>query len=219
MNTNTNRRARLLSLQTPVAVDAVDATDETPEQEVVTSTEENEFGPILNSTFSIKVPNGKKDKDGNPEYFYKNDKEPFKYQGFFGVITYLQFLGAKLPDANVEALGKALTSDDKETDESIQKAIKQLIKDATAKEKADAKASAYQSLLNKHKPLDESQRETAIARTINNFVKLAGITPEVAIEVLKSKGAVPEEYTVMDYRTTPLRKSKADSSNNDEDDE
>lgn len=212
MNTNTRRRrlglSKMVDFQTATTEKPTEATDNT--EETTVAAEDNEFGSILTSTFSVKVKG--EGEDGKEKVLYENKKEPFKYQTVGSVVSLLKYLGAKnFPDANVDILGKALTSEDENTSKEIGEAIAEVLKIANAKFKSDAKSSAYQSIVNKYSPLEGEKRMTAIARTINNFVKLAGITPEVAIEVLRSKGAVPEDYTVQDYKETKLRKSKDDS--------
>jgi hypothetical protein len=147
---------------------------------------------------------------------YKRDKsnpEPFRFKKVSSWYNYLIHLGAKLTEDNIQFLEeyfKETGEDGKETEDSkaTGNALLKLKDQANMKLRADAKQAAYAALVNKHKPLDAAQRWTAIARTIANFVKLTGgaVTPEIAIDVLKSKGAVPADYTVENFTSTKLRK-------------
>jgi hypothetical protein len=205
---NTNRRTskpRLVSLQS-----VAEAETEPVNSNVI---EENSFGKLMKGTFTITVKSTtEKGEDGKPKVLYSEDNEPFKYQTVDNLPSLFRYLGeveGEFPDANIKALANALTAkDNPELDEKLGKAVDAILKMANAKFKSDAKSSAYQSIVNKYTPLEGQKRDTAIARTIANFVKLASITPEVAIEVLKSKGAVPADYTVQDYKDTPLRRTK-----------
>jgi hypothetical protein len=204
------------------AVGAVEdtSTEEASEEKKSTQVEVNEFGPVMKATFSIKIKNEGDDAKDRP-FLVNNPKEPFTYQSFTRLIPALAYHGgfkvSEFPEANADALEKAFDfGDNKELQEKADEAIDSLLKILNAKSKSDAKNSAYQSIVNKNAPLEGEKRQTAIARTINNFVKLAGITPEVAIEILKSRNAVDADYTVQDYRETKLRKTKDESSEDDE---
>jgi hypothetical protein len=210
--TRRNSRRNLVSYQTPETVKAIEPTETDNESLPSTVLRDYEvdgdvLGEIHAGTFSISITNEVKDENGKiaKKVVYENEKEPFEYRKVVGFPNLLKHLGGKLDDNAVQFLNQALAGDE------TGKAIQSLMSMANAKFKADAKSSAYQALVNKHKPLEGEKRETAIARTIANFVKLAGISAEVAIEVLKSKNAVPADYTVEDYNSTPLRRTKGDS--------
>jgi len=215
MNTNTrksrvdNRNGRLLSLQS--AIDATEEVDTTEAESNVV--EENEFGKILKSTFEITVKSKtEKDDKGKPLVKYTNKEEPFKYQAVETVVDALKYLGKieQFPDENVTLLGKALTCSDAGISAQIGEAIAAILKALNAKFKSDAKSSAYQSIVNKYTPLEGEQRDTAVARTINNMVKLTNLTAEEVIDILKAKGGVKADYTIQDYKETPLRRVKGD---------
>lgn len=215
--TSRRRRTRRVDYQMPATPQTSvetsakedDKAEDTSKKNVVRTTD---FGEVRKGFFSITV------KDGD-KVLYENDKEEYEYDVVDSLVNALRHAGAVLSQDQIDFIGSALvvkddagneTADSKKTGE----AVAVLVKTYNAKEKADAKSSAYQTLVNKHKPLEGEKRETAIARTIANVVKLAGISAETAIEMLKSKGAVPEDYTVADYNATPLRRVKGD---NDED--
>jgi len=211
MNTNTrtgrNRKSQI-SYQSAEAAVEVEGVE--PASNFV---QENEFGKILRSTFEITV-KSKTDKDekGKPAIKYTNKEEPFKYQTVETVVGALRYMGAKdFPDANIDLLGKALTVKDNDAaNASVGEAIAAILKALNAKFKSDAKSSAYQSIVNKYTPLEGEQRDTAVARTINNMVKLTSLTAEEVIDILKAKGGVPTDYTIQDYKETPLRRVKGD---------
>lgn len=212
------RNARLVSYQTPEQVNVPSVEDTTVseneenggDEEESNIVEEKPWGSVKRGYFSIKVLG--EDKKAAP--LYENKKEEFKYDQVNSLVNALVYSGAKLNDSQIQAFGQALTnSEDAEIDKTIGEAVTEIVRTFNTKLKADAKSSAYQTLVNKYKPLEGEKRKTAIARTINNLVKLAGISAESAIEVLKSKKAVPEDYTVDDYKATPLRRTK------DEDDD
>jgi hypothetical protein len=204
MNTNI-RRNRRNGLSFQVAAQEPEVKE--PESKVV---EENEYGKMLRSTFEITVKSKTdKDKDGNFLVKYSNKAEPYQYQSVETLVGALRYMGAKsLPDANIEALGNALTiKDDEDADKELGESVAKILKALNAKFKSDAKSSAYQGIVNKNTPLEGEQRNTAIARTINNMVKLTNLSAEEVIEILKAKKAVDDDYTVQEYRETPLRKT------------
>lgn len=190
-------------------------TEETTEEETSgpVVVKETDFGQVRRGTFSIKVKGKKKNEETKKMedvVLYENDAEPFEYDFCSSLSNVLKHAGASLTDDQVAFLGDALKSTDEATDKTIGEAVAKLVKIYNDKKKADAKSSAYQTLTNKHKPLEGEEREVAIAKTIKNFVKLAGISVETAIDVLKGQKAVPADYTVEDYNATPLRRTKGD---------
>jgi hypothetical protein len=161
-----------------------------PKEDFVTNTK---------STFSITI----KGDDG--KIIYENDKEPYTYDSVDSIHNALRYFGAKLDDGAMSFLNDALTGDD------TGKAVKKIIDLVNAKLKADAKSNAYASVINKKKPLEGEKKESAMARLVANFMKLANSSKEDAIETLKMGKALPPEYTVADFDATPLRRSKGDS--------
>lgn len=169
-----------------------------------TLVEKTAWGGIYQSTFSITVNKQVKNPEtGKMEeaVAYENTKEPFTFPRVDSLVNALIHAGAKLTEAQIDAFGESLGE---ENGASVVK----LIKVYNDKIRGDAKTSAYQGLVSKHKPLEGQDREVAIAKTIRGFVKLAGISVDTAIEVLKSKKAVPEDYTVEDYNATKMRKTR-----------
>jgi hypothetical protein len=192
-----NTRKRTV-MSTRILMQAVEGATEVATETPVVSTKvkDTDFGAIYQGTFSITVKSGDK-------VIYTSKAEPFQYEKVEGFSNVLKHSGAKLEDTQINFLNQALSGS-----EETGIAVKELIDMYNDRLKANAKSAAYAAVTNKHKPLEGEDRETAIAKTIRGFVKLAGISVETAIEVLKSKGAVPEDYTVADYNTTPLRRTK-----------
>lgn len=205
MNHNTRRMRRLVSYQTPTTVQAqdVDSTEETATSNVVRTTE---TGEVRKGTFSITV------KDDAGKELYSNKAEEFEYDVVDSLQNALVYHGAKLSSEQVDFIGSALKSDDAETDKAIGGSVQDVVRIINAKLKADAKSSAYQALVNKYKPLEGEKKETAMARLVANFIKLAGVSKEAAIETLKAGKALPEDYTVADFDSTPLRRTKGEDS-------
>jgi hypothetical protein len=163
-----------------------------------------DFGSIRKGTFSIKV------KDESDKVLYENKEEPYEFDVVNSLANVLRHAGAKLDDTAVKALGQSLRSSDPAIDLTIGEATQEIVKTYNNKLKADAKSSAYQGLVNKYKPLEGEKKESAQARLVANFIKLAGVSKEVAITNLKIAKALPEEYTVADFDSTPLRRTKGD---------
>ena len=159
-----------------------------------------DFGEIHSGTFSIKV------KGDTDNVLYEKKDEPFEYEKVVGLSNLLKHAGAKLEETQIEFLNEALKGS-----EETGKAVQTLITIYNNKLKADAKSSAYQSLVNKYTPLEGEKKESAQARTIANMIKLGGVSKEVAIESLKSIGALPADYTVADFDGTPLRRTKGEN--------
>lgn len=187
-----------------------DATEE--KKEGPKTVKETDFGSIMQSTFSINV--SKKVK--NPEtgkmeekVLYSNDEEPFEYPKVNSLVNAIVHAGGKLSAQQIDAFGKLLGAENNE-------AVVKLTKIYNDKLKADAKSSAYQSLVAKHKPLEGEEREVAIAKSIRQLVRYSNFAVEVVIDMLKKNKAIPEDYTVEDYNATPLRKTKGAA---DEDEE
>jgi hypothetical protein len=191
---NTKRNRRLIDAQ--LATETVDAN----------FVKDTEFGSVRKSTFSINV------KDENGKELYSNKEESYEFDVVNSLANVLRHAGAKLDDAAVTALGKALRSNDPAVDTTIGEATQEIVKTYNNKLKADAKSSAYQGLVNKYKPLEGEKKESAQARLVANFIKLAGVSKEVAINQLKAASALPAEYTVADFDSTPLRRTKGDDS-------
>ncbi len=170
-----------------------------------------DFGEIRRDTFSISVTGDEVDKEtGKKKVVYENKAEPFEYDFVVGLPNVFKHLGAKLDENQEEFLATALKSEDAEVDKTIGKATSDLVKLYNAKVKADAKSSAYQSLVNKHKPLEGEKMETARARLVSMFMRMGGISADTAIEELKGLKKLPEDYTVADFNATPLRRTKGD---------
>ena len=169
---------------------------------------EFEFGEILSGTFSIKIKEDPDDK--NSKILYENKAEPFEYEKVNSIQNVLRHIGAKLDDNQIKFIGQALAT------EESGKATLKLVEIYNAKLKADAKSSAYQSLVNKYRPLEGDKKETAQAKIVAGFIKLAGVSKEIAVEQLRKAGALPEDYTVADFDSTPLRRTKTADNDSDE---
>lgn len=215
MTTRRNRRNRLVSIEPKhVSFQLVEgSTTEQATNEVATEqasgsrVKDFDFGEIHKGTFSITVKSPEeKDDKGNPKILYTNANEPFEYEKVIGFSNLLKHAGAKLDDSQIEFLNQALAGS-----EETGKAVMSLINIYNSKLKADAKSSAYQSLVNKYTPLEGEKKESAQARLVANFIKLAGVSKETAVEQLKLAKALPEDYTVADFDSTPLRRTKGDS--------
>lgn len=191
-----------LSFQTPTATEE----EEKEEEEGPKVVRETAFGRILQGFFAIKV----KDDTGK-KVLYENKKEPFEYPEVDALANAIVHAGAKLTDAEIDAIGSAIP-------ESAGPQVKRLTKVYNDRLRADAKSSAYQSLVSKHKPLEGEDKLVAIAKTIRNILKFAPfLTAETVIETLKTQKAVPVDYTVEDYNGTQLRKPKGTVEEDDED--
>jgi len=164
------------------------------------------FGSIRRGTFSITV------SDENKKELYSNKAEAYEFDVVNSLANVLRHAGAKLPDAAIGGLGKVLTADNPADQTTINEATQEIVKTYNNKLKADAKSSAYQALVNKYKPLEGEKKESAQARLVANFIKLAGVSKETAITQLKAAMALPAEYTVADFDSTPLRRTKGDDS-------
>lgn len=188
------------------------STEEVEVEEKSNKVKDTAFGEVRKGTFSIKVTTKAKNAEGKMEdkVLYENKEEPFEYDFCSSLSNCLTHAGAKLTSDQIDFLGTALKSEDAEVDKGIGEATSKIQKVYNSKLKADAKSSAYQSLVNKYKPLEGEDREVAIAKTIRGFVKLSGISVETAIEVLKAQKAVPADYTAEDYNQTKMRKTKGD---------
>ena len=193
MNTK-SRKNRLVDYQEVEATADANHVKDTP------------FGSIRRGTFSITV------KGDNDEVKYENKEEPYEFDVVNSLANVLRHAGAKLDDNAVVALGKALKHIDPEVDKTIGEATQEVVKTYNNKLKADAKSNAYQGLVNKYKPLEGEKKESAQARLVANFIKLAGVSKETAINQLKAANALPAEYTVADFDSTPLRRTKGDDS-------
>lgn len=227
MNKNLDNQSHIANQavdNTEIIDETVDETDEDEEedssQEVVKTTE---YGPVVRSYFKIKVKSPdekvKNEKTGKmePRVLYENAKEPFEHQTFKDIVAAFKFNGAKnFPKENAEHLEQAFSSDDDDILKELSELNDKLLKMFNRKEKQDRKSSTYQSLNNKHTPLEGERKLVAIAKMINTIVRVTpgGImTPELVIEMLKGKGSVDKDYTLETYLNTKIRKSK------DEDDE
>jgi hypothetical protein len=210
-NRNRNTEVIRVDFQLQEGANTEPATDAA--EEVSNKVKDTDFGEVRKGTFTIKVTGKKKNEETKKiedVILYENKEEPFEYDYCSSIANALKHAGAKLSEDQIDFLGTALKSEDTEVDKTIGEAIAKILKTYNAKLKADAKSSQYQSLVNKHKPLEGEEREVAIAKTIRGFVKLSGISVETAIEVLKAQKAVPSDYTVEDYNATPLRRTKGD---------
>jgi hypothetical protein len=160
---------------------------------------DSDFTTKNQSTFSITV------KGDDDKVLYENKEEAFSYESVDSIQNALRYFGAELNDASVKFIGEALKG------EESGKATKKLVDIVNSKLKADAKSNAYQALVNKYKPLEGEKKESAMARLVANFIKLAGVSKENAIDTLKAGKALPEDYTVADFDSTPLRRAKGES--------
>lgn len=209
-----------LDYQTPGAV-AEPETEEKKEVKVLREME-NGIGEICQGHFTIKVTKlEKNEKTGKKEKveLYKNDREPFEYPRVFSLVNALRHAGkfvmkdkfVDMTDAQIDTLGQNIP-------ESFNTAVVRLTKVYNDRLKADAKSSQYNSLVTKYKPLDEEEKEVAIAKIVKGLVKVAShLSVETVIELLKTQKAIPEDYTVEDFNETKLRKSRGES--DEEDDE
>lgn len=184
-------------------------TEDTEQKEVSNVVETKPWGEVRRGTFSITVNADEVDKEtGKKKVLYTNDNEPFEYDVVNSLPSALIHAGAKLSEDAMTFLSTALKSEDAEVDKANGSATSMLWKTYNAKLKADAKSSAYQKLVNKHKPLEGEKKESAQARLVANAIKLAGISAETAIDGLKTMKMLPEDYTVADFNATPLRRTK-----------
>jgi hypothetical protein len=166
-----------------------------------------EFVTEHSGTFSITVTSDEIDPETKEKkVLYKKEEEPFTYEQVDSLANVLRASGAKLDDTQIEFLNQALAGS-----EETGKAVKSIVTLYNAKLKADAKSSRYQALVNQYKPLEGEKKESAQARLVANFIKLAGVSKESAIEMLRNNKALPEDYTVADFDSTPLRRTKGDS--------
>jgi hypothetical protein len=176
---------------------------ETTNTEKSNKVKDTDFGEVRRGTFSITVTSDEKDEKGEKKVLYAKEDEPFEYDHIVGLSNLLKHAGAKLDDTQIEFLNQALAGS-----EETGKAVASLISIYNAKQKADAKSSAYQSLVNKYKPLEGEKKESAQARMVANAIKLGGLSKEAAIDMLKAGKVLPEDYTVADFDSTPLRRTK-----------
>lgn len=182
-----------------------DAEEKETEEEGPKVVRETPFGSILQGFFAIKV----KDDTGK-KVLYENKKEPFEYPQVNSYVNALVHAGAKLTDKEIDAIGAAIP-------ESAGPQVKRLTKVYNDRLRADAKSSAYQSLVSKHKPLEGEDKLVAIAKTIRNILKFApALSAESIIASLIAQKAIPVDYTVEDYNSTQLRKTKGAEEADDE---
>lgn len=187
------------------------------------------FTEQKNGTFSINVTSDEIDPETKKKkVLYANEEEPFTYPQVIGksIINVFRDAGMKFSEEQLTMLSDIFApvfeldekgeKTDKETEDSkaTGKAVKDIVNLYDNKLKADAKASAYQGLTNKYKPLEGEKKESAQARMVANAIKLGGLSKEAAIEMLKMGKVLPEDYTVADFDSTPLRRTKSDD--NDE---
>jgi hypothetical protein len=199
MTVNISKRNRRIVSSKVLFQEIADAAEVVAGEEKSNFIRDTPFGEVRRGTFGITVKNAKGDE------LYKKTDEPFEYEVVNGFANVLKHAGAKLDENQEQFLTQALAGSN-ETGE----AVRDLITMYNDRLKANAKSSAYASVVNRVKPLEGEDRETAVAKTIRGFVKLAGISVATAIEVLKAQKAVPEDYTEADYLATPLRRTKGD---------
>lgn len=149
----------------------------------------------LTGTFRITVKVDEVDEDGNvkgEKTLYENKEEPFTYYKVPSLVSALRLEGAKLSDDQVQFMNEALGA--KETGE----AVKALVEVYNDYQKNSAQRRQYSSVLNEKTPLTDENRDNAMASTVRNFVKTAGVSPEVAIGMLKGLNPSPlsSDYTV-----------------------
>lgn len=168
---------------------------------------DKEYSEPASGTFSIKVTSDEKDENGKDKILYENKEEPFSYRQVNSIHNVIRHMGGKLNDTQIDFVNSAF----KDAGEDTGKAIAKIVKLYNDKLKADAKSNAYQALVNKYKPLEGEKKESAQARMVSNAIKLAGVSKETAIEGLKNMGFLPKDYTVADFDSTPLRRTKGDN--------
>ena len=193
MNKNLTPRLRRKSNRVDFQVAA---NDDTPD-----------FVTRRSSTFAISI---KSDVKGEKP-LYENKEQPFDYDSVDSLPNALRYFGATLSDDAYKFIAEATKG------EESGKATKKLVDIVNSKLKADAKSNEYQKLVNEYKPLEGEKKETAMTRMVLQFVKLAKVSKESAIETLRTNGALPEDYTVADL--VPLRKAKGESTPDADDDE
>jgi hypothetical protein len=150
----------------------------------------------LTGTFRITVKVDETDEDGNvkgEKVLYENKEEPFEYYKVPSLLSALRLEGAKMDDSQAQFLQEAL-SGSKETGT----AVASLLEVYNDYQKTSAQRRQYSSVLNDKTPLTDDNRDNAMASTIRNFVKTAGVSPEVAIGMLKGLSPSPlsADYTV-----------------------
>ena len=212
-----------LDLQTPGAVaDVEDEVEEDKDQKVkVLRDMENGLGEICQGFFTIKVTKQEKNpetKKMETKVLYENKKEPFEYPRLFSLANAIRHAGKNIlkdkfedmKDEQIEALAASIP-------ESLGPAVLRVTKVYNDRLKADAKSSQYNSLVTKYRPLDEEEKEVAIAKTVRNLVKIAPhFSVETVIEMLKTQKAIPEDYTVEDFNATKMRKTRGEDVEEDD---
>lgn len=194
-------------------VAGADETVETPKKESYTETK--------TGTFNIKVTSDEIDPETKEKkVLYENKEESFIYPQVIGgaILNVFRDSGANFDSSQEDFFTSIFkpTLDEAgvetENSKTIGEAVKSLVTLYNNKLKADAKSNAYQALVNKYKPLEGEKKESAQARLVANFIKLAGVSKEIAVEILRSNKALPEDYTVADFDATPLRRTKNEDS-------
>ncbi len=143
----------------------------------------------LTGTFRITVKVDEVDDEGNKtgeKTLYENKEEPFEYFKVPSLVSALRLEGAKLNDDAVQFIGEALKGS-KETGT----AVESLVEIYNDYQKNSAQRRQYSSVLNEKTPLTDENRDNAMASTVRNFVKTAGVSPEVAINMLKGLSPSP----------------------------
>jgi len=150
----------------------------------------------LTGTFKISVKVDETDDDGNvtgKKELYSNDAEEFAFYKVPSLVSALRLEGAKLTEDAVQFIEEALKGS-KETGE----AVKAIIEVYNNYLEQSAQRRRYSAVLNEKTPMTEENRDNAMARSVRSFVQMAGVSPEVAITMLKSLNPSPlsADYTL-----------------------
>lgn len=143
----------------------------------------------LADTFRITVKVDELDDEGNvtgDKVLYENKAEPFEYYKVPSLVSALRLSGAKLTDDAVAFIGEALKGS-----EETGKAVEELVEVYNDNLKTRAQRAQYSKVLNEKTPLTDENRDNAMASTVRGFVKTAGVSPEVAINILKGVSPSP----------------------------
>jgi hypothetical protein len=181
---------------------------EETEVEEVSEVEETPWGVIKSGTFPITV----KDETGK-KVLYENKKEPFKYPQVVGLGNAIVYFGGTMSDKQLEDFATVIG-------DSNGPQVKKILDVVNTRLRTDAKIKSYQQLVTKHKPLEGENLEVAIAKMIRQFTRVnPAFSVDTVITILKGSKAIPADYTVDDYNSTPLRKTRGAKEEDDEDED
>lgn len=126
------------------------------------------IGEKVEETFSIKV------TDDNDAVLHENDKEPFSWLKVTGLSEVIESLGGSVSEEANAFIAEALPGDDNG------KAIKAIVDLFNKNQRANAKNTRYQSVMNQHKPMSEDDAAKAFDRMVTLFAKINKVSEDVA---------------------------------------